>query len=242
MSKSDNTKMFTYVYFDPESNLPFYVGKGNGRRDVSHLNGTHNKRLSRKIQEIRNRGKTPNIVRVLENVNNEDAIKMEIELIAKWGRLGLDENGILMNYTLGGEGALGRIRSKESIEKGASKQRGIPRPHSRKAVSVATKAAMNTPEMRAHISAKRKGVPCPDETKRKLSEFFKVARKGAGNPAAKTWTVIAPDGAITVTKDLVALCEHYAISYVGLKSSYRANRPVQAGKSKGWQLFLKQQD
>lgn len=229
--------MFTYVYYDPDSNLPFYVGKGKDKRDISHLKCTHNKRLSRKIEQLKNDGKIPSIIRVVENVSNEVAIKTEIELIRKWGRLGLDENGVLMNYTLGGEGALGRRRSKESIEKGASKQRGIPRPHTRRVISIATKEAMNRPEMKAYISSKRKGIACPEETKKKLSIFFKEARKGANNPAAKTWMVVSPNGTSTVTSDLRGFCQINSISYVGLKSSYRANRPAQAGKSKGWQLF-----
>jgi hypothetical protein len=28
---------YTYIYFDPRDNLPFYVGKGHGKRAFHHL-------------------------------------------------------------------------------------------------------------------------------------------------------------------------------------------------------------
>ena len=234
-----NNNFYVYLYKCPISEHIIYVGKGLRYRDKSHwLSKNHyNKRFFNHLQKLKSMNLVPIIQRVFENLSNEDACKEEMALIKFFGRKGIETNGTLYNITLGGEGAAGRKMSKETIEKIASKQRGIKRPHSRQAVSEGTKRALQSQEIRKKISDARIGVPCPEITKQKLKEHFSKARIGSGNPSAKTWKVISPDGEIFITSELVQFTKQHNISYVGLKSSYRNKRPIQMGMSKGWQLF-----
>ncbi len=109
-----------------------------------------------------------------------------------------------------------------------------------KAVSEGTKLAIVCPVVRKKISDAAIGRACPEITKEKLSKHFSAVRKGAGNPAAKTWKVTNPDGVETIVENLRGFCEQYEPSYVGLKAAYHGNRKVQKGKSCGWALSLPQ--
>lgn len=44
---------------------------------------------------------------IAENLSREDACELEMLLISEYGRLKIDEGGILVNRTLGGEGTMG---------------------------------------------------------------------------------------------------------------------------------------
>ena len=233
------TKFFVYVYKDPVTLVPFYVGKGCGNRHMSHVSETdhYNRRFKGVLKKLRNSGLAPIVEKVIENVDDETAKAEEMRLIKLWGRRGYEADGILVNQTLGGDGRSGFKLSEQTIKKIADAQRGKPRPHSRDAVSSGTKEAMSNPEIRQKIRDAKIGKPCPESTKKKLSIHFAETRRGAGNPAAKTWKVVSPDGMETVTDDLVGFCGGRGLSYVGLKAAYRNNRPVMRGSSKGWSLY-----
>lgn len=235
----DGYKFYTYVYRDPVTNKPFYVGKGTKNRHRSHLfqRNHYNQRLQRKIEKIRPLGLEPIVQKVLEGVTDDRAKQEEIRLIALWGRKGYETGGILTNHTLGEDGRSGYHFPAETVKKIADKQRGIPRPHTRGAVSEGTKKAMSDPAIRQKIRDAKTGKPCPESTKQKLSIHFAETRRGTGNPAAKTWKVVSPEGTETVTGDLVRFCGDRGLSYVGLKAAYRNNRPVLKGSSKGWSLY-----
>lgn len=229
---------YVYMYKNPETGIPMYVGKGHGNRDISHLKKSHNRRLSKEISKMLEAGMQPDVERIITSDDHTEVLAEEIRQIKLYGRKGFDPGGVLMNFTLGGEGALGRVRTRESIERGAAKQRGIARPESCAAVSEGTRRAMENPEVRNRIRLAKSGVPCPPETRAKLSAFFSTAHKGAGNPAAKSWIVTDPSGIEYEVADLKAFCALYSISYVGLKSSFRSQRPVQRGGTTGWSLKI----
>lgn len=96
-------KIMYYVYelIDPRYNVPFYVGKGTGRRAKTHLwevPETRNAYKENKIASIRKEGLEPIIKYVVENIEDETlAYTIETELIKKYGRKGYDKNGILTN-------------------------------------------------------------------------------------------------------------------------------------------------
>lgn len=101
-----SSKNIYYVYqlIDPRDNLPFYVGKGKNDRWKIHLtetiNQTDNKRKFYKIQKILRLGLNIQTEFVQENMNEQDAYDLETKLIKFYGRLKLDENGILTNICL----------------------------------------------------------------------------------------------------------------------------------------------
>lgn len=229
---------FVYVYRDPRTNMPCYVGKGQRGRDKVHLRGSHNKRLNRLITEMRKAGHEPQIERIADGLACAEARALEIETIAKYGRKGYESGGLLMNHTLGGEGTSGRVLSEESLKKLSASNRGKKRDAiARENIRHATQAYFDAhPEAGEAHGARLKGRPCPDHVKERLSVHFSKVRKGAGNPVAKNWIVTAPSGESFKTAELVQFCLGRGLSYVGLKAAMRAGRPVQKGGSAGWSL------
>jgi predicted DNA-binding protein YlxM (UPF0122 family) len=86
---------------------PFYVGKGKNKREKSHLYPSNLEKKSYKnniIKKIlKETREEPIHFRIYENLTNEEAIKIEAELISFFGRIDT-KTGILTNLTDGGEG------------------------------------------------------------------------------------------------------------------------------------------
>jgi hypothetical protein len=120
---------YVYVYFDPNTLEPFYVGKGFGSRDKAHIKeaqkwdgtnrGSQNVPKIKRIREILQRGQEPMIIRKMITTTEEEALKEEMRLIAELGRT---PNGPLLNQTDGGEGTSG-YHHKESTRQLFSEQR-----------------------------------------------------------------------------------------------------------------------
>ncbi len=114
----DKSKPGTFKYkdldiiFDYE---PFYIGKGKNNRILieNHLKTT-NSFLYKKIKKLNNNN--INIIKLFDNLKEDDAFKYEIELIKAIGRRdkGL---GPLVNLTDGGEGSSGFKHTEETIKK-----------------------------------------------------------------------------------------------------------------------------
>jgi transposase len=118
MIKND---FYVYIYFDPSqiseiyinnikyNSLPIYVGKGRGSRYRVHIRESlKNNRNScpyfyRKLRELKRKNIYPEIIKIKENMVEEDAFKLEIKLINNIGRKS-SETGPLYNLTEGGEG------------------------------------------------------------------------------------------------------------------------------------------
>ena len=90
---------YVYVYIHPETGDCFYVGKGKKNRDTSHLREVLNSRIpKRKVQkdkffylcELIASGKIPLIKRIVENLSEEESLKIENLLIDFYG---LNDNG-----------------------------------------------------------------------------------------------------------------------------------------------------
>ncbi len=92
---------YVYVYYHPETNVPFYVGKGTGTRYKKHLletkENTENYKKWAVIQGLRNKGLEPVIKKVFETEYEIDAYNEETRLIILYGRRDIDINGVLTN-------------------------------------------------------------------------------------------------------------------------------------------------
>jgi len=137
-------KFYTYLWLRQDG-TPYYVGKGTRGR----------------FYDERHSVKRPTRDRVvLYPAESEvDAFETEIALIWYYGRKDLG-TGILRNLTNGGDGSSGHIPSPETIEKRASKIRGIPRKEETKVklreVHKGNRYAAGyspTPEQRIHMGA-----------------------------------------------------------------------------------------
>jgi group I intron endonuclease len=127
-------KSYVYIYLDPRKKgvfcydgldfsflyEPFYVGKGTGGRCYSHLRealktSNSNYKLN-KIRKLSSLSKKPIIVKLYNNIEEVNALKIESLLIEKIGRIdkGL---GPLTNLTDGGEGTMGYVFSDDQLEK-----------------------------------------------------------------------------------------------------------------------------
>ena len=97
MSETLRTDYYVYAYIRDkdsevaEAGTPYYIGKGNGYR-------IHQKSGHPYLPSPERR------IKIAEDLTEQAALDLEMELIEKYGRKGLDENGILYNRSIGGEG------------------------------------------------------------------------------------------------------------------------------------------
>ena len=158
---------YTYIY--SHSNIPFYVGKGQGNRAYKHLKRTDRHPMTQKLNKLHKQGIEP-VVEIINASNEVSAFWLERCLIAAFGRKEAG-TGTLLNLTDGGEGSVGWIPSKATkANQSAAIKRALEVPATRAKVNaglravlntpevkerhrVATKAALNTPEAKANLSA-----------------------------------------------------------------------------------------
>ena len=96
-------RFYTYAYLRKDR-TPYYIGKGSGERAYT-----------RKRNEIKPPKDKSRILILKQNLNEEEAFKHEIYMIAVFGRKDLG-TGILHNKTDGGEGCRGIVMSEVYIE------------------------------------------------------------------------------------------------------------------------------
>jgi hypothetical protein len=142
----DTSKPGKYVYGEYKFlHEPIYVGKGKRKR--AYYYEKRNKYLKNKIKKI---GK-PIILIITKDLEESKAFELEKFLIALIGRKDLGK-GPLCNFTDGGEGPSGNIRSKET----------------RKKMSIAKKGRIVSEETRKKLSDINKGKVMPESVKEKI--------------------------------------------------------------------------
>ena len=100
---------YVYIAFRLDGS-PCYVGKGKGKRYLSHLRRSHNPWLRRIVAKA---GGAIPIVVIRSGLSEPEAFEIEVALIRAIGRKG---SGPLVNMTDGGEGVAGRDRSIRGFE------------------------------------------------------------------------------------------------------------------------------
>lgn len=118
---------YVYTYLR-EDGTPYYVGKGSGERAY--------KKWGKGIKPPKDDSR---IIIVADNLEEEQAFKLERKLIAEYGRKDL-ANGILHNKTDGGEGSSGhKVGGWKWSEESKAKRRGAGNPAYGKSGSVKQK-------------------------------------------------------------------------------------------------------
>ena len=135
---------YTYAYLR-EDGTPYYIGKGKGNR-WTDKNGKNCIPPNDKSK----------IIKLKQNLTEEEAFRHEIYMIAVFGRKDLG-TGILHNLTDGGDGASGYVFSEETRKKMRER---TPSEETRKKMSEARRGEKNHNYGKIHS----------EETRRKMSE------------------------------------------------------------------------
>ncbi len=108
---------YVYLLVDPRNNLPFYVGKGTGNRVKQHYQScrldTSNPRKNNKIKKLKQLGYKPKWEIIFETESEQEALKEETNNILKWGRKGIEKEGILTNFKIQGVSSVDGTVSKK---------------------------------------------------------------------------------------------------------------------------------
>jgi hypothetical protein len=157
MAADNDSRFYVYVHRRKTDNTVFYVGKGCGTRIY--------KTVDRSIfwQNIVNKN---GVIKefVLKNLTEPQAIDLEVQLIAHYGRYNL------CNLTDGGDGMAGHAKSLSAIEAVRKTHTGRKRsPETCKRISQSQLGKVFSQDTRKKISQKLKGQIVSDETKQKMA-------------------------------------------------------------------------
>lgn len=212
-------RYYVYHIINPITNRIFYVGKGTGNRYKQHLTDkpeyAHNKRLNGYIRNLIENKTPPIITKIAENLTEDYAYELEESEIKKYGRVGFEENGILLNITdcgrspsLRGENHpwWGRNHSDESKKKMSETKKELYA----KGIIKTCKGYKQTEEHKEKNRQSKLGrsqstetidkrVKTRKENNKPQTEYQKQKAREANQ---KTWRIITPDGKEEIIKNL----------------------------------------
>ena len=162
---------YVYCYKDPETNVPFYVGKGKwtNQRHLDHLKETVDTTCNRwkyyKINSILEKGMAPIIEIISKDLSEVEAYNLEEKLIEKYGRR-VDGSGCLTNICESARppSPKGKIKteSHRAALSAAHKGKSHSPEHIQKVIDTKTK--------RGTLVSGMKGKRHSEETRLKISE------------------------------------------------------------------------
>lgn len=169
---SEDRPFYVYEHWRPDTGACFYVGKGRDKRawDMSNMRNRHHKAIVSKLTSM---GLCADVRIVFKHLAEEDAFKIEIDLIAQYGI----EN--LANLTAGGEGLKSPSAETRAKISASQKKRFRDNPEELVRMSQQRKGRKPSAETRKKLSDAGKGRTHTEDARRRIS----AARKAAGIPA-----------------------------------------------------------
>lgn len=214
---------YVYILIDPRTHLPFYVGKGTGRRMYIHerdvLRGkvpNRNTFLFNKIRKILSLGYRIIYKKVYENLTEDIAFQKESDEIRKYEikRVG----GILCNLSYGGEGMKGYKFTPKQLKKHKQKMKEV---HS-------------TDEARQKNSKSIvKFYSDHPHQRTKLSKIQKRLWASGTYDNSKEWIFLSPKRKCIKFKNLQKFCRENNLSQGNMINVFRGKR----NSHKGWKKY-----
>jgi len=162
---------YVYGHFIPGEDTPFYIGKGTGRRYKKTDN--RNKWWKHIAEKY---GYESRILQ--EGLTDEEACKLEKQLIVQYGRRDLN-TGVLVNLTDGGETSQGyKLTDEQKLQRGKNSKRmwaekSKEERHIIRMTDWQTRSDEQKEVHKENTKKNRKYVPLSEDTKRKIRESLK---------------------------------------------------------------------
>jgi len=185
---------YVYTFKADDDALPFYVGKGTSTRANDHLaicqRPAPRSRFHRKLKSMLDAGLSPCIEIVADGLTENEALQLEIELIGRYGRLGIDDGGILLNVLEGGDNPPNH-KGRKFAERKSPTTKGQPgrvwTEEDRQRHSQIMLSRMNDPDTREKCSAAKRGRPVKltDEARSKIAASIRGSKNPKGSEAKR---------------------------------------------------------
>jgi hypothetical protein len=215
-------RYYVYHIINPITNRLFYVGKGTGNRCKQHLTDkkeySHNKRLNGYIRNLIEDGHKPIIIKIAENLTEDAAYKLEEQEIKSHGRVGFDEEGILLNILESGrppkfEGEnhpwFGRKHTRETKDKISKKKKEMyASGQIKKRNGYKHSEESKEKNRQSHLGKKRTPEAIEKTRQANLGRpQTKYQKEKAREANQRRWLITKPDG----TKEIITNLRKYSL-------------------------------
>lgn len=256
-------KHYIYLYRDPITLIPFYVGQGIDDRFLFHLKASQKPRIGSQeslciieCRRLQNQNRLPIVEKVLEGLTQEEANLEEIHIIGIYKRK--IDGGSLVNQTLGGNGCSGYKQTPVHISKRIAKQIGQIRTEDQRArmrwtrgpMSEAGRSAIRksnqTEKARKRVSDQFSGKPIPEERKKKISaSMIQLGHRppivtGSDHPRSKGGQILLPSGEIKTFSCLSSFCKDLGLNISTVRNTLTKGRPLVRGAFAGLKLLSRE--